>query len=85
MSYEDDLMNQAIEELQGQVNIGDIVAHRSHKLSYTLIDIINGMAICELPDGTRHTWPISELFDVNKVKNRAIQLQWNDAVSNRLN
>ena len=74
-----DFMNQSINELSGKASIGAVVAHRSHKLSHTLIDIVNDTAICSLPDGTTNTFPLSGIFDVNKVKSRAIELMFIDA------
>ena len=79
MKIDKDFMNQAINELSGKASIGAVVAHRSHKLSHTLTDIVNDIAVCKLPDGTINTFPLSGVFDVNKVKNRAIELKFIDA------
>lgn len=66
-------INQAIIELSGHAAIGSVVAHRSHEKAHTLIDITNGLALCELPDGTINIFPIAEVFDVNAVKRMAVQ------------
>lgn len=67
-------IDMAINELIGQVEIGDVVANRNHELAHTLIDIAGNMAICELPTGERNIWPVADIFDVNRVKRRAIEL-----------
>lgn len=67
-------INQAFKNCGGDVSIGDIVAHQSHKLTHRLVDIVGGLGVCKLPDGTTHTWPTCELADPNKVKTEAIRL-----------
>lgn len=71
----DEMIQQAIRELQGQVSVGDVVAHPSHRLTHTLVEIRQGIGICELPNGEINRFSIKELFDANKVKARAIELQ----------
>jgi hypothetical protein len=71
----DEMIRLAIREFQGQVSVGDIVAHQSHRLTHTLVEIEQGIGICELPNGEVNRFPVSELFDANKVKARAVELQ----------
>jgi len=71
---DDEMIEQAIDEFMGQVPVGDIVGHRSHRLSFTLVDVIDDMGICKLPDSEQYMFPLGELFDVNKVKARAVEL-----------
>lgn len=86
MKTEKQIINQAISELRGDVSIGDVVAHVSHPLTHRLVDIVGGIGICELLDGSINKFPIYELFDANKVKNRAIELKFEDAlIPNRNN
>lgn len=75
-----EIMDLAIDELIGKVKIGDIVACRSHKLTHTLVDIVGNIGICSLPDGTVNHFPISELFDVNRMMNRALQLKFEESL-----
>ena len=68
------LINKAFNELKGDIKIGDIIAHRSHRLAHKLVDIVGNIAVCSLPDGTINKWSVDEIANVNKVKNRAIEL-----------
>ena len=61
----DELIQKAIKELQGQVSIGDVVAHLSHRLAHTLVGIKAGIGVCELPNGEVNRFPVRELFDAN--------------------
>ena len=70
-------MAQAISELKGQVNVGDVVGIEGvgDTIAYALVDIVDGMGQCS--DPTRNVtkfYPVSELFDVNAVKQRCIQI-----------
>ena len=72
----DEMIQQAIKELQGQVAIGDVVAHQSHRLAHHLVEIEDGrVGVCQLPNGGINRFLISELFDANKVKARAIEIR----------
>jgi len=71
----DNLIQQAIKELQGQVSVGDVVAHPSHRLTHTLVKVKQEIGVCELPNGEVNRFPVKELFDANKVKARAIELR----------
>lgn len=79
MKTDTDYINQAIGELSGRASIGSIIGHHSHKLSHILIDIVGNIATCKLPNGKTRTFPVSEIFDVNQVQNRAIELKFIDA------
>ena len=74
MATSDEIIEQAEFELAGQVSVGDIVGHRDHRLAHTLIDIVGDIGICTLPSGEQRMWPVAELFDVNKVRDRAVEL-----------
>lgn len=71
MKTNDDYLNEAINKHIGKVAIGDVVAHRSHRLAHTLIDIVGDIGICNLPDGTINQFPVDELFEPNKVRHTA--------------
>ena len=79
MKTDKDYINQAINELMGKATVGSIIGHRSDEIAYSLSDIINDTAICILPNGKTKTFPVAEIFDVNMVKNRAIELKFIDA------
>lgn len=67
----EDYINEAIDCHLGDVRIGDIVTHRSHRLAHTLVGIVGNTGICKLPDSTINNFPLNELFDPNKVKHTA--------------
>ena len=67
MKTNKDYRDEAIEEHIGNVQIGDVVAHQSHKLTHTLIDIVGKIGTCQLPDDTINHFFITELFNVNSV------------------
>lgn len=69
-----ELIEKAIDQLIGQVGIGDTVAHRSHELTHKLVDILGDSGVCALPDGTVNIFPVAELFDANKVKDIAVSM-----------
>ena len=69
----DEMIQQAIKELQGQVAIGDIVAHPSHRRTHYLIETEGGVGICQLPSGEINRFPLEELFDPTAVKARAVE------------
>lgn len=71
----------AIRALIGKIKIGDVVATHSHPLAHMLIDIIDNIGICELPDGEINKFPVSELFDINAVCNRAVTLKLLDGLT----
>ena len=71
----DEIIRKAIEELQGQVAIGDVVGHPSHRITHYLIAIEDGMGICQLPGGDINRFPLAELFDANAVRARAVKIR----------
>ena len=69
------IIDQAILELKGQVRVGDIVAIESDEVAYLLVNISGDIGECY--DHTRNVtkfYPVSELFDCNLVKARCIQV-----------
>lgn len=80
------IIDRAFEQCLGDVQVGNVVTHKSHRLAFNLYDIIDGIGYCSIPGGERKQWPISELANTNKVKNLAVELAIKDALSpSRLN
>lgn len=73
-------INQAISELLGQVQVGDIVAWSGQKIAMTLVNIVNEVGHCKCEGYRDEFISTSRLFDVNKVKDRAVELSVNDAM-----
>lgn len=71
MKTNNNYRDEAIEKHIGNVQVGDIVACHSHKLTHTLIDIVGDVGVCKLPDGTINHFFTMELFNVNKVATTA--------------
>lgn len=86
MQTQKEQIEKHFEKCKGDVQVGDVVAHQSHKITHTLNDIIKGIGFCSTPDGEKNQWPINELADPNKVKLSIINSMIKDALTtNRLN
>jgi hypothetical protein len=74
MGNNDELIRWAFEQIQaeGPPEIGQIVGSYRDLLAYRLVDIDGEIAICDLPDGTVKRFLLSEIADVNKVKDLAV-------------
>ena len=58
---------------------GSIVAMRSEKTCWELIRYDGDVAVVNA-NGTEHSWPASEVFDVNEVRRRSQRIQAEDVV-----
>lgn len=87
----DRIIRQAFEEEleEGTPEIGTTVGAlvqlgEDSQPAHKLLDIMDGKALCSLPDGTGRVFPASEIADVNKVMERAILLTVSEATNRML-
>lgn len=71
------LTEEAFRQIQegGPPEVGATIGSWADELAYRLVDIAGEVAVCDLPDGTVRCFSLAEIADVNKVQDRAIELQ----------
>lgn len=68
-----EIIGQAIEELKGDVDVGDVVGSLDNTISFELVAIEGDTAVMRNNAGTVR-YPVAEIFDVNKVLRRCREL-----------
>lgn len=67
-------IDKAIKQLKGKVSIGDVIACEYDPIAYDLIDIVGDIAIGQLPNRDTKEFYLSEVFNVNAVKDLAVSM-----------
>lgn len=69
------IINQAIAIFKGKpVEEGKVIAHESDPISYEFNRYEGETAVCYALDGSERRFPAAEIFDVNKVRMAAIEI-----------
>lgn len=79
-----ELIEQVFNELKGNVQIGDIVSIYSDKTAYRLTAIENGIGTCETPGHLTKYYPVSELANVNAVKQECVRRTFQEGLNDYL-
>lgn len=75
------IMKEGIEQLKGKVKIGDIISQEYDGIAYKLSDIINGVAICTIPnDGITKSFPVDEIYNVYELKQVCLDMKIREAL-----
>lgn len=71
----EEAMREAIKLHQGIIlEVGSSIGHPSDEIIYKLIRYDADHAVVELEDGSEKSFPASEIFDVNIVRNTAVEV-----------